>query len=152
MSLVDTNYTSHKDISYRCSDHRPVSSNITVDVIGKELAESKDIEGWSPTILFFPTKENNVPKDWYVNRDGKITYQIDPRSSGSRLLNPWDWIGLYHENFTSLDDYTTFTWASACRRPQEIKFATIHDSALYAPGWNYLKLIKINGKRVNKNP
>ena len=134
MSLSDRNYTSHTDGRYRCSDHRPVSCNIVVDAVGKELAESKDIEGWAPTIMFFPTKENNVPKDWYVNRDGKISYQIQPQSSGSRLLDSWDWIGLYHEDFTSLDDYTTFTWASPCRRPRELKFATIHDSALYAPG------------------
>ena len=58
MSLSDNNYSSHRDVRYQCSDHRPVSSNIIVDVIGKELADTKGIEGWSPTIMFFPTKED----------------------------------------------------------------------------------------------
>jgi hypothetical protein len=132
--MYDTEYTSHRDKQYRCSDHRPVSSNIVTDVIGEELAGNKDIEGWKPIIKFFPTKKNNIPQDWFVNQDGRISYEIDSRSFGSRLLHPWDWIGLFHEDFISLDDYTTFTWASACRRPRELKFATIHDGALYAPG------------------
>ena len=140
--MQNTNYTSHTDNKYRCSDHRPVSSNIVVDVIGEDLAKNKDIEGWNPTIKFFPTKKDNVPQDWFVNQDGKISYEFDPSSFGSRLFHPWDWIGLYHEDFTSLEDYTTFTWASACRRPRELKFATIHDSALYAPGLKVKKLHK----------
>ena len=38
------------------------------------------------------------------------------------------------EDFTSLDDYVTFTWASGCRRTGIPKSCTISDSALYAPG------------------
>ena len=132
--MYESNYAAHTDKRYRCSDHRPVSLNIIVDVCGEKLAAEKDIEGWNPIIRFFPSKKDQVPQDWFVNQDGKISYDIDFRSTGSRLLNSWDWIGLFHENFASLDDYTTFTWSSACRRPRELKYATIQDSALYAPG------------------
>ena len=30
-------------------------------------------------------------------------------------LDAWDWIGVYEEDFLSLEDYVSFTWASLCR-------------------------------------
>ena len=30
-------------------------------------------------------------------------------------LDPWDWIGVYEDDFLSLEDYVSFTWASLCR-------------------------------------
>ena len=149
--MNQSSYTSHTDTQYSCSDHRPVSSDFDVEVCGEKLALDKDIEGWKPLIKFFPTKKDNIPQNWFVNQDGKISYEIDSQSLGSRLLHPWDWIGLYHEEFASLDDYTAFTWASACRRPREIKFVTIQDSALYASGLqSFLCYIKLKSKMFYK--
>ena len=134
LSMSEASYTSHTDPQFRCSDHRPVSSNFATNVVNEKIASDKIIEGWKPVIRFFPTKKNNIPQDWFVNQDGKITYDLEATAFGSRLLDHWDWIGLYHEEFESLDDYITFTWASACRRPGEPKHATIQDSALYSSG------------------
>ena len=138
LSMSEASYTSHTDPQFQCSDHRPVSSNFATNVVNEKIASDKIIEEWKPIIRFFPTKKNNIPQDWFVNQDGKITYDLEAMAFGSRLLDQWDWIGLYHEEFESLDDYITFTWASACRRPGEPKHATIQDSALYSSGmWIY---------------
>ena len=134
LSMSEASYTSHTDPQFRCSDHRPVSTNFATNVVNEKIANFKNIEGWKPIIRFFPTKKDNVPQDWFVNHDGKITYDLEVVAMGSRLLDNWDWIGLYHAEFESLDDYITFTWASACRRPGEMKHATIQDSALYSSG------------------
>ena len=48
------------------------------------------------------------------------------------------------EDFTSLDDYVTFTWASPCRRTGIPKACTISDSALYAPGTFVLVYTTVN--------
>ena len=139
LAMSQSKYVSHTSGIYRCSDHRPVSADFVAEVLGKQLAEEKDIEGWKPFVRFFPAKPEQVPQDWFVNQDGKISYELDLSAAASRLLDPWDWIGLYHENFATLDDYTTFTWASICRRPGELKYATIQDSALYSSGtlWHF---------------
>merc|ERR1719347_414260 len=95
--------------------------------MGHQMALEKDILGYQPVVTF-----EDPPQQWYVNEDGQFDYNI--ASNGGQLLDSWDWIGLYHENFTSLDDYVTFCWASSCRRTGLPKTCVISDSALYAPG------------------
>ena len=39
----------------------------------------------------------------YVNEDRQFYYNVE-RNAG-RFLSPWDWIALFKEDFTSLEDY-----------------------------------------------
>jgi len=138
LTLDVENYTSYPD--YTCSDHKPVSMTMRTHRFGEKLALEKDLPAFCPVIHFLDHSADRGP--WYVAEDGNFTYMID--LNGGRLLDNWDWIGLYHEDFTSLDDYVTFTWASPCRRTGIPKVCTISDSALYAPGTFVLVYTTVN--------
>ena len=67
-----------------------------------------------------------------MGRAGAIVYTVEIGSAA--YLDAWDWIALYKEDFLSLEDYVTFTWASSCRLTGTEKEAYIMDSAIVEPG------------------
>jgi len=137
LNLKVEGYTSYPD--YTCSDHKPVSMTMLTSRFGEKLALEKDLPAFSPVVHFL---ESDLDQPWYVAEDGNVSYTVDP--NGGQFLDAWDWIGLYHENFTSLDDYVTFCWASPCRRTGVPKHCVISDSALYAPGAFVLVYTTVN--------
>ncbi|KAH7639379.1 hypothetical protein HUG17_3412 [Dermatophagoides farinae] len=65
------------------------------------------IPDWNQTKKFyvhFRILSNNDDDD----HDRRPVSIRDP--SVKRFLNPWDWVGLFPENFTSLDDFLTFSY------------------------------------------
>ena len=63
---------------------------------------------------------------------GEIVYTTEIGSAS--YLDPWDWIAVFKEDFRSLEDYVTFTWASACRLTGVEKKAFVMESAIVEPG------------------
>ena len=59
---------------------------------GEKLALEKDLPAFSSVIHFLDHSVDRGP--WYVAEDGNFSYMID--QNGGRLLDNWDWIGLYH--------------------------------------------------------
>ena len=55
----------------------------------------------SNSYFYFRFHSFNEP--WYLNEDRQFYYDV--QTNGGRFLSNWDWIGLYKENFTSLDEY-----------------------------------------------
>ena len=68
----------------------------------------------------------------YVNEDRQVCYDIE--TNAGRLLNSWDWIGLYKEKFTALDDYLGYAWASSNRRTDEVKTIWMSDTVVTLTG------------------
>ena len=59
-------------------------------------------------------------------------------------MSSWDWIGLFKENFTSLDEYKGYAWASTCRRADLAKTVWMSDTVLNLQG-RYL-LVYVSAK------
>ena len=77
-----------------CSDHKPVSMSMRTQRFGEKLALEKDLPAFSPVVHFIDPMDH----PWYVAEDGVFSYMID--QNGGRLLDSWDWIGLYHVSST----------------------------------------------------
>ena len=97
-----------------------------MSVFSKKLSLEKEVDAYGPQIRFHAFTE-----PWYVNEDRQFYYEQE-RNAG-RFLSPWDWIALFKEDFTSMEDYQGYAWASPCRRTDELKKVWMDDSVL-TPG------------------
>ncbi|XP_029823078.2 uncharacterized protein LOC8023346 isoform X4 [Ixodes scapularis] len=97
LDLKQHQYVSH-DL-YIQSDHKPVSGFFSLKVFAKPL---------QPMIHFLPVGT------WIINQDSFAWYY----TSADTELKSWDWIGLYRENFNSLEDHLGYVWAST--RPTDV--------------------------------
>uniref|UniRef100_A0A131YMI8 Inositol-1,4,5-trisphosphate 5-phosphatase n=1 Tax=Rhipicephalus appendiculatus TaxID=34631 RepID=A0A131YMI8_RHIAP len=97
LDLKQHQYVSH-DL-YIQSDHKPVSAFFTLKVFAKPE---------QPVIYFLPVGT------WIINQDSFAWYY----TSADTELKSWDWIGLYRENFSSLEDHLGYVWAST--RPTDV--------------------------------
>ena len=127
LSIEPSNYKSHDSPMYRCSDHLPVSQEFSIAAFGKELGARKEVDAYNPMVRF-----HKFDEPWYVNEDRQFLYELD--HNAGRFLGSWDWIGLYREQFTSLDDYHGYAWASNCRRTTEAKKVWMPDTVVTLPG------------------
>jgi len=127
LSLDAFNYQCHNDEMYRNSDHFPVSQEFKISIFGKELGKQKRVDAYGPPIRF-----HHFDEPWYVNEDRQVCYDIE--TNAGRLLGPNDWIGLFKENFSALDDYRGYAWASSSRRTDEMKKIWIPDTVVTLTG------------------
>lgn len=97
LDLKPHQYVSH-DL-YIQSDHKPVSAFFTLKVFAKPE---------QPIIHFIPVET------WIINQDSFAWYY----TTADTELKSWDWIGLYRENFSSLEDHLGYVWAST--RPTDV--------------------------------
>lgn len=97
LDLKQHQYVSH-DL-YIQSDHKPVSAFFTLKVFAKPE---------QPIIYFLPVGT------WIINQDSFAWYY----TTADTELKSWDWIGLYRENFSSLEDHLGYVWAST--RPTDV--------------------------------
>lgn len=97
LDLKPHQYVSH-DL-YIQSDHKPVSAFFTLKVFAKPE---------QPIIHFIPVET------WIINQDSFAWYY----TTSDTELKSWDWIGLYRENFSSLEDHLGYVWAST--RPTDV--------------------------------
>lgn len=97
LDLKPHQYVSH-DL-YIQSDHKPVSAFFTLKVFAKPE---------QPIIHFIPVET------WIINQDSFAWYYTTTDTE----LKSWDWIGLYRENFSSLEDHLGYVWAST--RPTDV--------------------------------
>ena len=140
--MESSNYVSRRGKVFYCSDHRPVAADFLADVSNKDVAQEMDMSLWQPLVMFFTPNVGKTFDNWSVNKDGIIQYTL--AENGDRYVNPWDWIGLFEEQFTSLEDYITFTWASNCHTKSNFKQACIKGSSLNKRGRYILLYISVN--------
>ncbi|XP_064459926.1 uncharacterized protein LOC135370157 isoform X2 [Ornithodoros turicata] len=91
LDVKQHHYQSHN--LYIQSDHKPVSGSFTIKVFAKPE---------QPIVFFFPVGP------WSISHDCLAWYYTN---AGMDVL-PSDWVALYKDNFTSLDDHICFVWAS----------------------------------------
>lgn len=103
LDLKQHQYVSHE--LYVQSDHKPVSGFFTLKVFAKPL---------QPIIHFLPVGT------WIVNEDSFAWYY----TTADTELKSLDWIGLYRENFNSLEDHLAYVWAST--RPADVYPTHVH--------------------------
>ena len=86
------------------------------------------VDAYDPPIRF-----HQFEYHWYANEDRKIFYEI--ATNAGRLLDPYDWIGLYEKNFSSIEDYKGYVWSAPnARMTSESKEVWIPDSLVNLPG------------------
>lgn len=85
------NYRSHP--GYISSDHKPVTSHFKIKVFNT-LPDRY--------VQFAPISQ------WQIGREQRVMYH----TLSTHKPSQWDWIGLYKVDFTSLDDYVAYVWAS----------------------------------------
>ena len=121
-------YESRTGENFQCSDHRPVSCDFLC--ITSKLNSDEGIHMTYPAVKFFPSQIDETIVDWSTNIDEEIRLCIpyEEAKDAEELIDGWDWIGIYHENFTSLEDYVTFTWAVKYPQCSNVKkaFITTH--------------------------
>ncbi|XP_043258389.1 inositol polyphosphate 5-phosphatase K-like [Colletes gigas] len=91
LSAIQRNYKSHSN--YIQSDHKPVTGEF--DIIVRSGVEDHGIE-------FQPISE------WFIGEENSVSYKLlgDARPSSG------DWIGLFHNEFSSLDEYIVYEYVS----------------------------------------
>ncbi|OXU29280.1 hypothetical protein TSAR_009446 [Trichomalopsis sarcophagae] len=89
LKAVQYSYKSHP--SYVQSDHKPVSAEF--DIVIRPAIPDNGIE-------FNPI---NV---WYIDEENAVSYKF----LGNGKSCSGDWIGLYHEGFSSLDEYLVYEY------------------------------------------
>ncbi|XP_063973366.1 inositol polyphosphate 5-phosphatase K-like [Diachasmimorpha longicaudata] len=137
LEAVKSNYRSHP--SYVGSDHKPVSAEFTIKI--RPDYEDHGVE-------FQPVSA------WIVDQQNSVGYTL----RGDFIPSPGDWIGLFHDGFSSLDEYLvyeyvgrgkpgleTFSVATNNTITERIYFS---DSALKAPGMYRLVYVCQSGDIV----
>ncbi|RWS10760.1 Inositol polyphosphate 5-phosphatase K-like protein [Dinothrombium tinctorium] len=126
LELKQFEYLSHTQ--YKQSDHKPVTSSFSIKVLTSRAMAILNLER-GVQVTFHPTQ------NWHIGKDSVAWYKIEPQSDEVdsrvienllRYISEWDWIGLFKANFSSLDDYICYTWAS--RYPHESGPPTVTDS------------------------
>ncbi|XP_014222858.1 inositol polyphosphate 5-phosphatase K-like isoform X1 [Trichogramma pretiosum] len=113
------NYQSHQ--SYVQSDHKPVSSEFEIVVKSKTLESG---------VEFHPI---NV---WYIDEESSVNFQY----INDEIPHTGDWIGLYHADFSGLDEYLVYEYISCDKSIGEetpssvIKHMSFSDNAVRLPG------------------
>ncbi|XP_065201140.1 inositol polyphosphate 5-phosphatase K-like [Planococcus citri] len=138
---LDVKQISYKSYDqYLLSDHKPVASEITMKVFSNYTERQVELK----------------PVDsWVIDSENKaiVTMEADVTPSD------WDWIGVFKDNFTGLDEYVTYVFlpisthenhsndsecegesmvatSSAVNQPCTSYVVTFPDTAIRAPG-NY---------------
>ncbi|KAL1450515.1 hypothetical protein WDU94_002868, partial [Cyamophila willieti] len=113
LSLEQLKYTSLQD--YGTSDHKPVLSEFKIKICPTLFAS-----GCLPPI----DSEARLRRDTTPHRMSQASVSFEPVTNwvlddrnnitvyfgGNYVPNPWDWIGVYPENFASLDDFICYIY------------------------------------------
>ena len=89
LKAVQQSYKSHS--SYVQSDHKPVTAEFKI-VIRPGIVNNG--------IEFKPIHK------WFIDEENAVSYKL----LGDTKSGHGDWIGLYHENFSGLDDYIVYEY------------------------------------------
>lgn len=122
LKAVQSNYQRHS--SYVQSDHKPVTSEFNI-VIHSDAA--------NPGVEFLPIME------WFIDETNVASYKI----IGNRRSGYRDWIGLYKDGFSSLDEYLIYEYIRTdgdsdtfleSEDMSRVEHVTFVETAIKAPG------------------
>ncbi|XP_058800391.1 inositol polyphosphate 5-phosphatase K isoform X2 [Phymastichus coffea] len=129
LKAVQYNYKSHPN--YVQSDHKPVSAEFDIVVRSTKTADG---------IEFDPITA------WYIDEENVVSYKFlgDAKSCNG------DWIGLYNEGFSSIDEYLVYEYVGRGKEAETEPQSTLEktyfgDSALRSPGMYRLVYVAQRG-------
>lgn len=96
LKIEQKSYACHAN--YTISDHRPVSAEFMIKVFSETMEESVQFE--------------KIPV-WYLDEENAATYKF----TKDVPKNKDDWIGVFKENFSSLDDYLVYEYVNKSSSP-----------------------------------
>ncbi|KAJ8944803.1 hypothetical protein NQ318_013137 [Aromia moschata] len=114
LKVDQLSYKSHP--SYTLSDHRPVTAEYIIKIprpvirMGRSLPSSLDqvFSDYGERAIQFEKITS-----WNEKEDNKAFYRVTKEIPPVKE----DWIGLFKDNFCSLDDYVTYEYVSKCSTP-----------------------------------
>ncbi|XP_012136902.2 inositol polyphosphate 5-phosphatase K isoform X1 [Megachile rotundata] len=123
LSATQHNYKSH--FSYVQSDHKPVTGEF--DIIIRPTVEDHGVE-------FQPVTA------WFIDEENSVSYKLlgDARPASG------DWVGLFHNEFSSLDEYIVYEYVGQALT-ERIYF---NDTALRSPGMYRLVYVAQRGNNI----
>ncbi|GJQ83271.1 hypothetical protein Trydic_g8863 [Trypoxylus dichotomus] len=105
LKIQQNTYKSHQD--YCLSDHKPVTSDFTIKIVRSKVVTDSRTRGVK---VFADYAEEVVQfKDieyWWADEDNTVTYTITKEMP----ITKEDWIGVFKNNFLSLDDYIIYEY------------------------------------------
>ncbi|XP_019878448.1 phosphatidylinositol 4,5-bisphosphate 5-phosphatase A isoform X2 [Aethina tumida] len=96
LNVDQLSYKSHP--SYCLSDHKPVSAEFLIKVFSDYIESTVEFEEIT---------------SWNEEDENKAAYKV----SGHLRTDVQDWIGIFKENFTALDEYVAYEYVSKCSTP-----------------------------------
>ncbi|XP_078044692.1 inositol polyphosphate 5-phosphatase K [Augochlora pura] len=128
LSATQLSYKSHSN--YIQSDHKPVTGEF--DIIVRPIVPDHGVE-------FQPVTQ------WFIDEENSVSFRLlgDSRPTG------YDWVGLFHNDFSSLDDYIVYEYVGRGRAPFERHAITeriyFSETALRSPGMYQLVYVAQKG-------
>ncbi|RZC40415.1 phosphatidylinositol 4,5-bisphosphate 5-phosphatase A-like [Asbolus verrucosus] len=112
LKVDQLSYKNHP--SYLLSDHKPVTAEFNIKIPAKHLKITTRV---SVDQVFSDYSERVVEFDkivsWTQDEENTAKYKITQDIPATKE----DWIGLFKENFSSLDDYVSYEYVSKCSTP-----------------------------------
>ena len=134
-SITSSSYVSYHGENFFCSDHRPVSCDFAIDVIP---FSGQNEMAFNPSVRFFPT---NTKPEWTVIDDNvkMLTISYEITHGQNSFVASWDRIGIYKHDFSSINEYCSFTWVSNYPRNSSLRKCSIR-SACFEKQYRYILL------------
>jgi len=126
LSLNQHSYAAHSD--FMESDHKPVTSNFSLSVFSRKIAEDLLLPCFGPIITFIDTGP------YYANEDLQVLYTV--KIEDRKFMKTWDWIGVFRADNTNLEDYLSYTWAST-KLVRDQVFEVLFDESVFLSPGNY---------------
>ncbi|XP_076160352.1 inositol polyphosphate 5-phosphatase K [Ptiloglossa arizonensis] len=134
LNAIQHNYKSHS--SYIQSDHKPVTGEF--DIVVRSEIKDHGVE-------FQPVTQ------WFIDEENSVSYKL----LGDAKPASGDWVGLFHNEFSSLDEYIVYEYVNrgkASLVPFEPYAITeriyFSDTALRSPGMYRLVYVAQRGNLV----
>eukprot|EP00092_Neocalanus_flemingeri_P025806 GFUD01027972.1.p1 GENE.GFUD01027972.1~~GFUD01027972.1.p1 ORF type:complete len:457 (-),score=93.79 GFUD01027972.1:300-1670(-) len=124
LSLNQHSYTAHAD--FLESDHKPVSSNFSLAVFSTKISNDLLLPCFGPIVTFVDTGP------CYANEDFQVLYTV--KIEDRKYMKTWDWIGVFRDNNTNLEDHLAYTWASTRVARDQVFEVLFDESVFLSPG------------------
>lgn len=129
LSIRKKAYKAHQ--KYRQSDHKPVTGHYDIKVFPQLETE----------VHFEPVHK------WFSGDENSCAYTMH---KGTRT-STWDWVGLFKFDFTTMDDFSSYVWASSSAEQQSSSFRVTFPIAEINPGTYVLLYITDAGDVLGKS-
>lgn len=108
LKVDQLSYKSHRN--YVLSDHKPVTAEFIIKIPPINLGPTVDqvFSGFSEEVVKF-----DHINEWNIDEDHKVVFRLNREMPETKD----DWIGVFRENFSALDEYVSYDYVNKCSTP-----------------------------------